>query len=233
MHFHLPKPLHGWRAFAGEVGIIVVGVLIALSAEQIVEQFHWRSETQHAREALYDEARDNLGSVSFRQQQQKCVARRLDEIAIVFREHASGAPVQLLGPVARPVYSGGPQSAWEISVASQALAHMTLDEKLGFGGAFSNYANFDQIQKKEQDAWIRVDLLDDPAILNDNDWASLHEAYAEARSLDERLRIIMPYVIAQQNLDQQPRPVPLSESVRSATDRFCRPIMPAGGHSGV
>lgn len=25
MHFHLPKPLHGWREFAGEVGIIVVG----------------------------------------------------------------------------------------------------------------------------------------------------------------------------------------------------------------
>jgi len=23
MHFHLPKPLHGWREFAGEVGIIV------------------------------------------------------------------------------------------------------------------------------------------------------------------------------------------------------------------
>jgi hypothetical protein len=31
MHFHLPKPLHGWREFAGEVGIIVIGVLIALS----------------------------------------------------------------------------------------------------------------------------------------------------------------------------------------------------------
>ena len=37
MHFHLPKPLHGWREFAGEVGIIVLGVGIALSAEQIVE----------------------------------------------------------------------------------------------------------------------------------------------------------------------------------------------------
>jgi len=32
MHFHLPKPLHGWREFAGEVGIIVIGVLIALGA---------------------------------------------------------------------------------------------------------------------------------------------------------------------------------------------------------
>ena len=34
MHFHLPKPLHGWREFLGEVGIIVIGVLIALGAEQ-------------------------------------------------------------------------------------------------------------------------------------------------------------------------------------------------------
>jgi len=32
MHFHLPKPLHGWREFAGEVGIIVIGVLIVLGA---------------------------------------------------------------------------------------------------------------------------------------------------------------------------------------------------------
>ena len=46
MHFHLPKPLHGWREFAGEVGIIVLGVLIALSAEQVVEGLHMRSETE-------------------------------------------------------------------------------------------------------------------------------------------------------------------------------------------
>ena len=39
MHFHLPKPLHGWRAFAGEVGIIVLGVLIALGADQAVEDW--------------------------------------------------------------------------------------------------------------------------------------------------------------------------------------------------
>lgn len=42
MHLHLPKPLHGWRAFAGEVGIIVLGVLIALGAEQLVETIHKR-----------------------------------------------------------------------------------------------------------------------------------------------------------------------------------------------
>jgi hypothetical protein len=40
MHVRLPKPLHGWRAFMGEVGIIVLGVLIALTAGQIVENIH-------------------------------------------------------------------------------------------------------------------------------------------------------------------------------------------------
>lgn len=31
MHLKLPKPLHGWRAFAGEVGIVVLGVILALA----------------------------------------------------------------------------------------------------------------------------------------------------------------------------------------------------------
>lgn len=39
MHFHLPKPLHGWREFSGEVGIIVIGVLIALGAQQVVQDW--------------------------------------------------------------------------------------------------------------------------------------------------------------------------------------------------
>src|SRR6059058_780500 len=55
MHFHLPKPLHGWRAFAGEVGIIVVGVLIALAAEQVVETIHWRHKASKADASLREE----------------------------------------------------------------------------------------------------------------------------------------------------------------------------------
>jgi hypothetical protein len=42
MRVHLPKPLHGWRAFVGEVGVIVLGVLIALGAEQMVQDFQLR-----------------------------------------------------------------------------------------------------------------------------------------------------------------------------------------------
>jgi len=58
MHFHLPKPLHGWRAFAGEVGIIVVGVLIALAAEQAVQSIEWR----HKVDAAIADMNNELGS---------------------------------------------------------------------------------------------------------------------------------------------------------------------------
>ena len=44
MHIHLPKPLHGWREFLGEVGIIVIGVLIALGAEQVIEDIRWQEK---------------------------------------------------------------------------------------------------------------------------------------------------------------------------------------------
>ena len=43
MRFQLPQPLHGWRVFAGEVGVIVLGVLLALAAQQAGEGFQVRS----------------------------------------------------------------------------------------------------------------------------------------------------------------------------------------------
>ncbi|HEV2594410.1 MAG TPA: hypothetical protein VGU01_04345, partial [Sphingomicrobium sp.] len=59
MRFHLPKPLHGWREFIREVGILVIGVLTALSAEQMVETLRWRREVQQACRALRQEIANN------------------------------------------------------------------------------------------------------------------------------------------------------------------------------
>src|SRR5438270_3394440 len=80
MHFHLPNPLHGWREFAGEVGIIVVGVLIALGMEQIAQSWNDRRATQEAREAIRAEVADDLGGLTDRIVREPCIQRRLDEI---------------------------------------------------------------------------------------------------------------------------------------------------------
>ena len=56
MRVHLPKPLHGWREFAGEVGIIVLGVLIALGFGQIAEDLGYLTKADSTRKALANES---------------------------------------------------------------------------------------------------------------------------------------------------------------------------------
>jgi hypothetical protein len=77
MHFHLPKPLHGWREFAGEVGIIVIGVIIAIGIEQFVQAIHWRNEVSNSRVAIADDIERNNRAFAFRLAAHDCIADRL------------------------------------------------------------------------------------------------------------------------------------------------------------
>ena len=77
MHFSVPKPLHGWRQFTGEVGIIVVGVLIALGAEQLVASWHWRSEVRQTDQRLVREMAMNLANAYERFAIDPCLRPRL------------------------------------------------------------------------------------------------------------------------------------------------------------
>src|SRR3954452_5726074 len=83
MHVHLPKPLHGWREFLGEVAIIVLGVGIALGAEQIVEAAHWKNVVEAEGQALDEEVQGNQGALMVRVMMQPCIDRRLAELAKV------------------------------------------------------------------------------------------------------------------------------------------------------
>lgn len=56
----MPKPVHGWREFADEVGIIAIGALIALAAKQVVEDVHWRSAVAGERKALHETLRGEV-----------------------------------------------------------------------------------------------------------------------------------------------------------------------------
>ena len=80
MHLHLPKPLHGWREFVGEVGIIVLGVLIALGAEQVVERIHERSRIDQLRSALRAELADSRARWEDMRAGDECELKRLDAL---------------------------------------------------------------------------------------------------------------------------------------------------------
>jgi hypothetical protein len=184
MHFHLPKPLHGWRAFVGEVGIIVLGVLIALGAEQLVESLHWRREVATERASLMQEADDSFGTVAARAAQQPCVDKRLGEILTVLERHHRGEPLGIIGKVGAPLHETATRGTWQIALSGQALSHMSNKEKLQFSDIFVGFDRWDAAAKLEGDAWLRLAPLNHADLLSEEDWSGIRSAYADAVAIN-------------------------------------------------
>jgi hypothetical protein len=204
MHLHLPKPLHGWREFVGEVGIIVLGVLIALGAEQLIENRHWHHQVELGREALREEVRDNLNAVQSRMVLEPCVRSRLDQLGALLRELRPGQPIRLAGKVGIPIPNGGAKGAWNIALSSQAAAHMPLREQLEYSNAFDNYENWDRIRAEERAAWVKLSLLDAAPRLSEAELAGLRQAYAEAVAADTRVANVGAFIFRTANVGQKP-----------------------------
>jgi hypothetical protein len=124
MHFHLPKPLHGWREFAGEVGIIVIGVLIALAAEQAVEAAHWRTQAAEARNALRAELNeDDLPQAFARLAVAPCIDAQLKQLQSALDQHMDRSKFALLAHAYLPPSRTWDSEAWQAVLASGDLAH--------------------------------------------------------------------------------------------------------------
>jgi hypothetical protein len=150
MHFHLPKPLHGWRAFVGEVGIIVIGVLIALGAEQVVEAIHWRDSVSQMREAMRSELAIDRTRVQVNLAQDGCINARLDAI---LRWSASAPPGARIAHADGPLLWNYHTSTWDITKTSPMAGHFSLKEELMYAGAYDSIANEQRYLFDEQGSW--------------------------------------------------------------------------------
>jgi hypothetical protein len=183
MHFHLPKPLHGWREFAGEVAIIVLGVLIALGLEQLVERWHWHDRVQHAVAALSLELSETIGQGQERLNVAPCVDRRLDELSSII-DHASLSgrlpPLGRFGVPPVRTYSTG---VWQSTLAGQTAEHLTDGDR----GIYSVIYGFSEIlstiNRDELAEWTRLATISGPGrSLDATDADALRLALSQART---------------------------------------------------
>ncbi len=66
MELHVPEqPIHSWRDVALHLGIVTIGILIALGLESLVEWRHHRALAEEARENIVSELHDNRTEVDF------------------------------------------------------------------------------------------------------------------------------------------------------------------------
>src|SRR5262249_786828 len=107
-----------------EVGIIVLGVLIALSAEQAVQSWEWRKQADEARTALRVElGDDNLPQAYARLAIDACLQTRLVHLQAALDHHVSRAEFASLANDHSPPNRTWDDATWKAVGASGVLSH--------------------------------------------------------------------------------------------------------------
>jgi hypothetical protein len=136
MDIHKPKPWHGWREFLKEYVIIVVGVLTALGAEQVVENLHWGQRLAETRGQLRDEVSNDVDAGVGWLALGPCVDRQLDALeAAVWTARSTGTftpPATPYGPALFQFKS----DAWLNARSLQVSDHLSAEETSGYSGVY-------------------------------------------------------------------------------------------------
>jgi hypothetical protein len=162
MDIHKPKPIHGWREFLKEVGIIVLSICIALAAEQIVEYFHWRSEVSIARTAIQAEMTTNNRFYARRIAIGPCVDRMVLEARGIIDslEHKQAPkPFTVFHSGAGTLLS---DSEWQSERSSQVLTHFPREELAIMGRYYAQLPQFTAWMNDESTGWSELAVLNNP-----------------------------------------------------------------------
>ena len=177
---HDPKPIHGWRDFLKEVGTIVLGVVIALSAGEIVDNWNWHKEVRIVEDSLDDELADSLFAAQERIKITECQRRTLDALDDL-ADTSRGTLVIRNTPVSRNRVWGS--AAWDAAVASGAIAHMPHDTRNSYSVLFSFVRLFRELNIRQQELWASINAYRRPRPLTDSSRERFVETIAQLRSL--------------------------------------------------
>jgi len=221
MHVHLPKPLHGWREFAGEVGIIVIGVLIALGAEQIVETLHWRAEVRDAQIGLGEEMAHTNKAFAFRVAAHDCIADRLTKLNQIVEAAAKHEATPQVGEVIPDIGNALSDNTWETSRAAQILAHFSRQPLHDYGAYYMQVGNVQAFMGQEVQDWgvVRV-LQGNPNRLGPTDISGLRVAIKHAQFENDIIASIADEELA---TSRQLR-VAVPAADRTRVTEVCRPL---------
>ena len=136
MEIHKPKPWHNGREFLREILIIMVGVLMALSMEQLVEGLHWRHKVDQAERNMRVElGRDRTDAAQYAMLS-ACTDAYVDRMRDDLLRHDTMDLARLDGVGEPFVTEPWTATAWEAAVASQIGDHMATDRFLNYAEAF-------------------------------------------------------------------------------------------------
>jgi hypothetical protein len=174
------KPVHDWGDFLKEVGTIVLGVLIALAADQAVDAWNWHQEVEIVEDSLNDELSDSLFAAQERIKIADCQHRALDALDDL-ADRSQGTLVLRNTPVSRNRVWG--TAAWDAAVASGVIAHMPHDTRNSYAELFSFVRIFQNMNLRQQELWASINAYRRKRPFSDTSRDRFVETVAQLRAL--------------------------------------------------
>jgi hypothetical protein len=140
------SPPHGWSAVAWELGIVTLGVLIALVAQQFVDGIHDRNEVAQLEGALRAELADDRARWEHVRASDPCTVKRLDALEQWTRTAPATAK---LDRAYRLFLWNQHTGAWDLAKTSDTTANIPLRERLLFASLYEALNNWRQMINEE------------------------------------------------------------------------------------
>lgn len=198
MKLSMLRPLGGWRAFAGEVGVVVLGVLLALGAQEIAESIDDRSEAAATRNSLASEIEESLAILELRKAAQPCIDRRLKELRAIVNQWGRTGSFETPRWVSQATWFAFDTARFEAAQSAGRLALLPSEEQYRFGLVVESLRSFRDIQKRETDAWSTLRMLQSgPEVLSASDRTAVRVALQDASTLNHFAQISVGQTLPQ------------------------------------
>jgi hypothetical protein len=179
------KPPHGWNAVAWELGIVTLGVLIALGAQEIASSLNDRQTAAETRREITDELNSDLMSIALRQSIEPCIGRRLTELRAILAQWEQTGSFDAPQWVSQSAPIEVELSRYEAALSAGRLALLSGEEQYRMGAVAARIRRFDDWQFKERVPWGQLRALQfGPKALSAQDRATVRGALQDASTFD-------------------------------------------------
>jgi len=239
MEIHKPKPVHSWRELLTEIGVVVIGVCIALAAEQTVEYFQWRSKVGEAHGVIATELAGNLSVSIRRMRTEHCTEQRLDTLAQIVDAASRSGTLPPVGDIGVPPLSQWTSGAWDSVVASQTATHFPRQQLAQLAVIYGFVRKADDLNLADANSWAALHTMVGPGRrLDPSAQDRLRAALSEARYYNRSIAILgLRIVQRMEELDvkfskddlsliAEARTRPLTVSAGEGLNFTCLPIGP-------
>jgi hypothetical protein len=190
IHWGKLSPPQGWQKLWWELGIVTVGVLIALGIGELAKSWHDEREAREARAAIRAEIGSNLGVLSKRIETEACIERRLNEIGAFLNAASRGSVAQPPTWIGRPQQWNMDSYRWEAASQAGRVSLFPVAEQSSFSDLYGALREVGEAQDTEQQMWAQMRSLEGQSHISEATVEAMRSTLSRARYTDWLVRLL-------------------------------------------